>query len=55
MKDKNGNIIKKDDVINISGLQTKVNGFSVVAGQPMICTDYGNFAPDIVEIIITEN
>jgi len=52
MKDKNGHEIKKDDIIDIAGLQTKVKGFSIVAGQPMVCTEYGDFNPSLVEIII---
>ena len=50
MKDKNGIEISIGDTISISGLETKVIKFSVVAGQSMIDTEYGSFNPEIIEV-----
>jgi hypothetical protein len=55
MKDKHGNEIKIGDIINITGLETKVIGFDNIEGQSMVSTDYGDFNADLVEKVSSPN
>ncbi len=55
IKDKKGQVINEGDRINITGLETIVTGFSIVAGQDMVDTKYGSFNPDLVELIRLNN
>lgn len=48
------NELKIGDRIRVGQLETKVKGFSEVAGQQLVATDYGDFNPDLVEKVETE-
>lgn len=51
MRDKNGCELKFGDLVRIDKVETRIRAFTVVCGQEMLSTIYGDFSPTIVEKI----